>query len=1034
MALHFQDAPQGVVVNPAAMVLDDAERAFLAGLPEVRVGIPTVLSRPFEDIRPDGTVIGIQADLLAALAKTFGLRIRPVQLADWPSTLLALREHRIDLVLTLGVNTERLDYMVFTLGTAPMPGAVITRRDAPERLPAQAHWVVERGFLAGGHLRREYPKARIDDVETTLDALRAVEAGRAEQYLGSLLEVADLLDRHPMPTLEVRALMGYGTGFYHFGIRKDWPLLASVLNKGVHALRTPPADALLRAIGMLPPGVVMPSAMALTAAEARLLEQRSIWRVGAVRGLTMLNEVDAQGHHRGVAAEYTEQLARRLGVALQVVPFDNVAAMLEGLRSGAIDLIPFLTRTPEREREFGFSRPYVEMPYMIIARSDAPLYWDLDSLRGRRLAVALAHPVRALLAARYPEIVVVDAASGNQAMDMVAEGLADAAVEVKLFANLRIAADHAGALRAVAEVDQLPAQFSFAVRRDDAALLALVDRALADVPAAEARRILQRWVALDLQPALAWRRWLPLIAVASGALLLLAVVSAWWMRQLSREVVARRRSEALLNDVAATMPGVAFRYVFGRDGGVRHAYVSPAARTLFGFDPPPDRNLLASLADRLSPEDAELGRWRQREARRSGERFVLSVDYAHPDGRVRRLHSEAVRNVGRHDSAVWTGFVVDVSAEQALQRRLADQARERALVLASASHELRAPLNTLSLALQSMPEQGETTSIAREATRTLRMLLDDVLDAARLDGAAGGIRLHVVATNARALAEELASAWAPVARRKGLRLHLEVADELPADLLLDPLRIKQVLNNVLSNACKYTVHGSITMRVATVGAGELCFTVVDTGIGVDDAQRERVFQPFQTLDQRSPGDAGSSGLGLSVSRRIAELMGGTLAMDSAPGRGTTMNFCVPLQQSVAAAPASTVSGLVLVCDDDATSRLLLVTMLRQAGCEVEDSGDAAAALARWQRGGVAALITDLHMPGQDGGSLIRSVREAEIARGLPRTVIIVCSGAHPVDPAMRALDGLHDAMLGKPVDVQELLALMRRLGVSPAAA
>ena len=114
-----------------------------------------------------------------------------------------------------------------------------------------------------------------------------------------------------------------------------------------------------------------------------MLRRPLVLRVGAVRGLTLLNEATPNGGHAGIGADYTAEVAARLGTAVDVVPFDSVADMLDALRAGRIHLVPFLTRTPARAREFSFSDPYLEMPYQIVARSDAPLYWDLNSLRGK---------------------------------------------------------------------------------------------------------------------------------------------------------------------------------------------------------------------------------------------------------------------------------------------------------------------------------------------------------------------------------------------------------------------------------------------------------------------------------------------------------------------------------------------------------------------------------------------------------------------------------------------------------------------------
>ena len=517
---RFRTTPGGPLPAIDAGVLSAEERAFVAGLPEVRVAVPLPPSQPYEVIDADGEISGIHPDMLLALARTFGLRLRPVVLPDWSSTLQAVRLREVDIVMTLGVTAERMEYLAFTLGATPLPGALFARTGTEPEVP-KARFAIERSYMVNDWVRRQYPEASVLTVDTTADALRAVAAGRADVYLGSLLEASDLLRREPMPGVALNRMMSYGTGYYHFGVRKDWAPLAAILNKGIQTLRTRSSDDLAAALGGLPKGARLPSLLATQGAGAALLAAKPVWRVGAVRGLEPLNGVDERGMHEGIAAEYTEQVAQRLGVGVQVQAFDSVAAMLDALGRGEIDLVPFLTRTPQREVDFLYSKPYVEMPYMLVARTDSPLYWNLDSLRGKRLALAARHPLRETLERDYPDIRIVDAVTGNGAMDSVVRQEADAAVEVKLFANLRINSDSTQQLRTVAEVKELPAQFHFAVARANPAMLPLVDQALDAIPKEERMRMLRRWVSVDLHPPFPWRRHAPLIAVASAALLVL---------------------------------------------------------------------------------------------------------------------------------------------------------------------------------------------------------------------------------------------------------------------------------------------------------------------------------------------------------------------------------------------------------------------------------------------------------------------------------------------------------------------------------
>lgn len=1053
---RFRPPAPHTVPELGAQVLSAEERAYLDKLPEIRVAVPRPPARPYETLSADGEVGGIHPDMLVYLGRAFGLRLRPVLMPDWSSTLAAAKKREVDLLMTLGATPERAEYLAFTLGATPLPGALFGRQaglgsagDSPA--PATATFALERAYMANDFVRRQFPQARIVSVEDTGQALAAVSRGQADYYLGSLLEASDWLTREPLPNVQVRQLMNYGTGYYHFAVRKDWAPLATILNKGIAILRATPPPELTAAMAALSDRLVLPQPVVLGPGDASRLIEKPIWRIGAVRGLTMLNDFSDTGQHTGIGAEYAEQVAQHLGIGLHVVPFDSVAAMLDGLRQGRIDLVPFLTRTREREREFQFSQPYIRMPYMLVARSDAPLYWGLGSLRGKRLAMAAAHPLRELVAQQYPEIEILTTASGQLAMDAVAEGEADAAVEVKLFANLRINGDNDGKLRAVAEVDELSAEFQFAANPQSASLLPIVDRALRQIPPEERDRILRRWVALDLQPGFPWRRYAPLLALAAGASLLLAGGTAFWMRRLQREVVQRRRSEERLADIGATLPCVAFRYVLDPKAGIQGTgYYSHGAAQLLGEPLDPSLSLLDNLAPRLRAEHLDAARRLETVSVGSGERLRFVAAYAHPDGRERWLHVEAVSKPMDAQRTAWTGYVVDITAERELQDRVEREAQARHLMLASASHELRAPAHTLSLALQTLQAErselrgSEPLRVAQEAVRTLGQLLNDVLDAARLDRGELHLRPQVFAL--RELVDQVereAQAWA---ERKGLLFRCTVAPDVPGRVQLDPLRLRQVLTNLLSNAIKYTPAGEVNLKV-TLGVPRpdapgtlpretlLHFEVTDTGTGIAPERLPVLFAPFAAADPAAgPVPEGSSGLGLSISRRLASLMGGDLLLDSAPGRGTRVRLSVPVPPiGVAAPPAgrATREGAVLLCEDDPTCLLLMGQMLRGHGYAVLECHSGAEALALWRAGGVQAIVTDLQMHGMDGLSLAVRVRQDMGAHGVP---LVVCSG-NPV-PVRQPGDAPppYDAWLTKPVQMAVLLQTLADLGVQPSAA
>jgi two-component system, NarL family, sensor histidine kinase EvgS len=1041
---RWKSAAQSATVSVGADLLSADDRAYLAALPEIRVALEKNTAAPYENVAANGEVSGYQVDMLLSLARIFSIRVRPVVYDEWPQVLDAVRRKEADMVLTSTVTPDRLNYIAYTLGTVPVPSAVFGRADvANPAAVTQARFAIEREYAANDTVRRRFPQATIMPTANSAEALRAVLAGSADYYVGSILETTETLAREKLQGIELRFALPIGSGFYHLGVRKDWSRLATILNRGISSLRTTGApdvgEALARVLGA-GAGV---EPLTLTPEATRWLAQTSVLRAGAVRGLTLLNDINAEGAHSGVAADYLDHVVQRLGVGVEVVPFDNVADMLTALREQRIHLVPFLAKTAQREREFRYSAPYLTIPFVLVGRTDAPAYWDLGSLRGRRIALAAEHPLRPLIAQRYPEIQMVSAANGNEAMTLVADGRADAAVEVKIFANLRVNEGGGGQLRTLGEIADAPAAFHFALAPDAAALLPAINQSLAGIAPGERERMLRRWVAVDVVPGFAWRRWGPAIGVAATALLGLIAATLWWSRRLVRESTQRQRALELVDDVGRAVPGCVYRYELDAQQQVTRTFISSGSGAFFGVEIKPGQTLNEVCRPHVDAELHPVMARELREAMTSGHHYERVFPYQHPDGRQLWLHTEARRGATPGGHTTWTGYVVDVTQRQLMLQHIERESDERYLMLATASHELRAPAHTLLLALQSFTESAAdsatrgTLGIAREAARTLVQLLDEVLDMARTRY--GRIELRPQQVNLHVLFEQVADAQAGLIREKGLRFVCHIEPGVPRTVCADPLRLKQVLTNVLNNAAKYTEHGRIEFSLRVVdraeGGAVLRFVVEDTGTGIEPEMREHLFKPFAANHGGAlRSDLRSTGLGLAHCRRLLALMKGTLAIDGQSRHGTRVTISVPLLTRAMAVDAAVVraDGAVLVCDDDTVSSTLLAEMLRSDGHAVVVVDNVAAALERWRLGDIRAVISDLNMPVAGGDKLVRQLRIEERAeahaQGM-RTVLIICSG-DPAPPMTEQMPPF-DAFISKPVDMRALSDTLRSLGIAP---
>jgi signal transduction histidine kinase/DNA-binding NarL/FixJ family response regulator len=395
--------------------------------------------------------------------------------------------------------------------------------------------------------------------------------------------------------------------------------------------------------------------------------------------------------------------------------------------------------------------------------------------------------------------------------------------------------------------------------------------------------------------------------------------------------------------------------------------------------------------------------------------------------------------------------------EERVQQRTADLAAAltRAERLAEAktrflshmSHELRTPLTAiLGFAEQALLASGDAArkvqalEVVVRNGRHLLSIVNDVLDAARID--AGQLAVVLEPCAPLALVEDVHALLAPAARQRSLSLNLNCHWPLPATVESDPLRLRQVLINLVGNALKFTERGGVSVDIVAVGE-RLSIKVRDSGIGISAEQLERLFKPFEQADDAVTRRFGGSGLGLFISKRLLEAMGGELDVESTPGHGSCFSIRLPVaaevawidsRPSVTDAPAEVLaiprlSGRVLVVDDVEDLRDLITQTLLATGVECTTATNGAEAVEQALATPVDLILMDKHMPVLDGRAAMRQLRESGYSGAIVALSADVL-GEEPVDGHSVGFN----AVLAKPVDRSKLYeALVRFLPPEPTA-
>ena len=1059
LSLLSRSATSGVEV-----ALDNAQRSWLEHKRELRVGTSTTDYPPFDMTDSGQDYEGLTADYVGILAKTLDVSIKVERFASRDAAIKALEEGQIDLLGTSnGFEAANRNLLLSAPYAIDQP--VLVTREGETRSLSQGleglRLSMVYHYLPLDEIKALYPKAIIQSYPSYQNALNAVAFDQADVFLGDTVSTHYMINKGYLKNIKMANFGRHEAQGFSFAVRHDNAQLLAIINATLKAVPDSEQERIAKRWSAGSDILLSDNKLQLTGREEQWLAQHPVVRVVVSETLAPLTFFDAHGNFRGITADLLEMIRLRTGLRFEIQRAHGLNTMIQRVKQGETDIISAISPTASRESTLQFTRPYLVNSFVLLTAKGRQAPASLEQLAGKKLALSQGNPLTDYLRSQYPRITLVETESIYRATELLAEGEVQGAVNTLVIANYLLASQmFRDRLQISATLGTQPATFALATARDATELHSILNKALLSIAPDELGIINSRWRGYAPASDSYWRNYHRLIyqiIIGTSLLLLLSLV---WNAYMRRQIRHRKMAERALSDQ--------FEFMRAMVNGTPHPiYVRDREGILKTCN---DSYLQAFSARR---EDV-IGKTVMQACgllSNECEAHDYQADYLRVMAEGTPLVLDRPLNIGGKTFTIYhwilpfrdslgevqgiIGGWIDISERRHLldelraAKELADDAnRAKSTFLATMSHEIRTPMNAviglLELTLK-RADQGHldrpSIEVAYHSAKDLLELIGDILDIARIES--GRLNLSPERVNLRNLAHSVIRVFDGLARQKNLTLSLQFHPRGDApDVLIDPLRFKQILTNLVSNAIKFTRQGQVTLAINLLPAStpdhtELQLSVQDTGIGISDRDQARLFEPFAQAENSGQLALNGAGLGLLICRSLCEMMGGTLELSSQVNVGTLVEIKLrlptlpPCLSSAAHEPVINPAAHrlnVLVVDDHPANRLLMCQQLGYLGHRFTTEHDGAAGFKTWKEGTFDLVIADCNMPVMNGYDLTRAIRQYEQAsQQRPCTVLGFTANAQPEERQRCAMAGMDDCLF-KPISLtllsQHLAALV----------
>lgn len=1039
----------------------------------VKVGVMNGMAPLLSHSHRNDNAAGLAADYLDLIARSKNLQIAIRFFDDSGSMASALASGEID--AAVGADAA-LPESRFPRSRPFYSAPVVVISRAETRNSAffsDSNLSYLRSMLDGRSVTRSIPGATLDGVDTYYEGLKRVATHKDAAFVGDTISMSAYTNAILFYMLKARPSPTGLHNPYAFVFNSDRLDLLRQFDDALASI----SDNTHRAIKqrwVLAEKGRFDGKLDFTEAEKQWIESHPRISIASSSLVIPFAFRDSFGRAAGISTSVLDIVTAETGLVFSYEYYDSALDQLRAVRDGKADMASAMQGNYPDFAGLISSVPLLHTTYALVSRSDGPSPRHIGDLAGLRVALVSASPVRSMLEERAvaKPSTIVPVTTALDALNAVAAGKADATTILYPSAEYLLAQfyqDQDLRISGIAQPDIVPLVYPVSERNP--LLASIINKVIHAISDDQMDFIISQWQYSE-PLEFRWAARGPLIRgllIAGAGITALVVV---WLGILLTRLLRRRRNDRIMQERLTLKRQMLDAnpnpmYVWNPDG------IMIACNEAFERlvkDPIVGMNLTLEGIATLDKESREKIRHAYDKVKATRQPYFAEMT-VNLGGRGLTGQHWVVPLLDSHGElqAILGGWVdltelkaTERSLQQAIKR--ADAANEaKTLFLATISHEIRTPMNIVVGALELLKEgkAGDVSApaqhqaaVAYDSATALLVLLNDILHYSKIE--AGELSLHYTCANlAEALPRWVAS-FNRSADKKGIALSSHIAPGFPTALVFDGGRLRQIVNNLVANAIKFTLTGSVTVAASAApgrdGMCEVNIAVQDTGIGIPSAAIPQLFSPFQQGASTTYERYGGTGMGLAISKKLTELFGGTISLQSIEEQGTTVTVSIPMRYGEIWPTSEDVetayderlphldllpTSVVLIVDDHPSNRMLLETQLRLLDLQVVSTASGAEALEvlndAWTSGNasrsIAAVITDCSMPGMDGYALTREISAAALASQVPVPPVIGYSADGTSSAYRRCLESGMLGLLVKPVELATLRAVL--VGVPP---